>query len=502
MLFPAGACRRKVRKQMKKNFFVLASLILVSVLLFSCVARNGSRDESASQESVPDTDPYADQVPSGLNYDGYEYIIAFPQPADGAMDYQVFDDGNVISKIDQAVYTRNRNIENRFGIKISGFVKGFSDTQVTELIPLCASGSDEFSIGMLAFTFSGIPWITSGYAEDWNKVRYVDTDRIYWSQSMSDNVSIKGHSFIIQGKINWTSAMSTQVCFFNTNVAEDYGIENLYFDVDNGTWTFAKLKALAKGISEDLNNDSVYDENDRYGIIQSFYGGAYNWSIAADYTTVLSDSDGLTLNYDTVKFNNILEYCYDLLYNDHTAYVEKFDYPSESKGVRIFFDDRALFMFTDLGHGDFFRGEQSDYGIIPTPKYDEQQKKYCTTNDQWGLSCIISATARDKDRIGAITEALCALSGKLVYPVYYEEVLSERNTRDEESKKMLDLIFSNIVYDVGITLAYKDYYIPLYKLLDPKSPSTNLSSWLGKYSTKIQTQFDDLFRYVDENYGG
>ncbi len=476
-------------------------MILMFVLFFSCTAGNGEPKGSGEPAGSEDTDPYADRLPDGLKYDGYEYIIAFPQPADGAMDYQIFEDGNVISKIDQSVYTRNRTIEDRFDIKISGFVKGFSDTQVTELLPLCMSGDDEFSIGMLAFTFSGIPWITSGYAEDWNRIRYVDTNRVYWSQSMSDNVSINGHSFIIQGKINWTSAMSTQVCFFNTNVAETYAVENLYNTVNDGTWTFGKLRTISKGISEDLNNDSIYDENDRYGIIQSFYGGAYNWSIAADYRTILSEKDGLTLNYDTEKFYDILEYCYDLLYNDHTAYVEKFDYPSESKGVRIFFDDRALFMFTDLGHGDFFRGELSDYGIIPTPKYDENQKKYCTTNDQWGLSCIVATTAVDKERIGAITEALCALSGKIVYPVYYEEVLSEKNTRDEESKKMLDLIFSNIVYDVGITLAYKDYYIPLYKLLDPKSPSTNLSSWMGKYQTKIRTQFDDLFKYVEDNYG-
>ncbi len=88
----------------------------------------------------------------------------------------------------------------------------------------------------------------------------------------------------------------------------------------------------------------------------------------------------------------------------------------------------------------------------------------------------------------------------MVYPTYYEKVLSARNTRDDESKRMLDLIFSNIVYDAGITLARTDAYIPLCKLLDERSPKADLASWTAKYSGKVKAQFDDLYKYVAENY--
>ena len=496
---------------MKKAISFFLAMLMFTAALFSCSDNTGkipqktenTDDGTAStvtEAEVTTADPYDDNVPEDLKYGGYEYVVAFPIPADAALDYQFVEEGNAVSAINAAVYNRNLQIEDRFDVSLSGFTAGYSDTQVSMLMPLILSGDDSFDIAMIAFTFSGIPWMTSGYALEWNDVEYIDLSREYWSQSMTENIAVNGHSFLIQGKINWTSAMSTQVCFFNSNVAEDNNIENLYEAVDNGTWTFEKCKTIAKSLGRDVNNDGTYDESDFYGIIQSFYGGVYNWSIAAGYTTVLSTNDGLVLNYSTDKFTNIVEYCYDLLYNNNTAYVERFDYVQDSKGAKIFFDDRALFMFTDLGHGDFFRNEKSEYGIIPCPKYDEEQEKYCTTNDQWGLSCAIPITATNTSRTGAITEALCALSAKLVYPVYYEQVLSERNTRDEESKAMLDLIFSNIVYDVGITLAYRDVYIPLCKLLDERNPSSDLASWIGRYSSKVQKQFDELYEFVDENY--
>ncbi|MBE6636627.1 MAG: hypothetical protein E7618_02350 [Ruminococcaceae bacterium] len=494
---------------MKQKLSFLLALILLVTALVACSQNNAGTPNATGQDGsdtqsgegvVTTMDPLADRVPDNLTYDGYNYVMAFPKPADAAMDYQILEEGSAVTKLDQAVYRRNREIEERFDITISGMIAGFSDTQVTDLTPLLLGGDDAVDVAMIAFTFSGIPWMTSGYAMPWNDVDYIDLSREYWSQSMSENIAVNGYSFLIQGKINWTSVMTTQVCFFNDNVATDNRIEDLYALVDAGDWTFDKCATLAKAYAKDVNNDGIKDEEDKYGIIQSFYGGVYNWSIAADYIMINSTDEGLELNYDSEKMADIVNFCYDLFYGGHTTYIERFDYVQDSKGAKIFFNDNALFMFTDLGHADFFRNEKSNYGIIPCPKYDETQEKYCTTNDQWGLSCAIPSTATNPSRTGAITEALCALSAKLVYPVYYDEVLSERNTRDEESKRMLNLIFSNIVYDVGITLAFRDTYIPLYKLMDEKKPSSDLASWIGRYSSNIKTQFDDLYEYVADNY--
>ena len=495
---------------MKKICLLMALLLAISA--FAACSQNTPAGNDTTLDSVftdgvtsqteevteADT-TYDDEVPKDLTFEGYEFVMAFPNPDSSGLDFQIVDKGDAVTVMDSAIYERNLQIEDRFDISLTGFTAGYTDTQTSFLITSALSGDDALDLAFIAFTFSGIPWITSGYAMPWNDIEYIDTDRVYWNDSMNENLSFAGKSFLIQGDLNWPSMHFTQGCFFNVNVARDYNIENLYEAVDNGTWTFDKLKSTAKMVARDVNNDAIYDENDQYGLTMAFYGGVYQIGISANYQTVLNTDEGFVLNYDTEKFASIVDYAYDLLYNNGLTYIaRKPNLGDDSNAFEIFYNDRALFMFTCLNVGNLLRNREADYGIIPDPKYDENQEKYCTTSDQWGLACSLPVTATNTARTGAITEALCALSGKLVYPTYYEYVLSARNTRDEDSIRMIDLIFSNVIYDPGISFAVHEVYIPLNKLM--MDLSTDLSSWVARYGKKIQAQYDDAFEYVVENF--
>lgn len=43
----------------------------------------------------------------------------------------------------------------------------------------------------------------------WNNIEYIDTDRVYWNQSIIDNLAVDGKYFLIQGDLNWPSMIST-----------------------------------------------------------------------------------------------------------------------------------------------------------------------------------------------------------------------------------------------------------------------------------------------------
>ena len=51
-----------------------------------------------------------------------------------------------------------------------------------------------------------------------------------------------------------------------------------------------------------------------------------------------------------------------------------------------------------------------------------------------------------------ILEALACESYKSVVPAYYEIALKTKYTRDEDSARMLDIIFENRVFDLGDTI--------------------------------------------------
>ena len=93
---------------------------------------------------------------------------------------------------------------------------------------------------------------------------------------------------------------------------------------------------------------------------------------------------------------------------------------------------------------------ETDYGIIPYPKWDTKQESYYTMvdggHDTMGkFPCRL----RIPEFVGIVTEALCAESYKRAIPAYYDVALKVKGTRDETSIKILDLLFENPRFDFG-----------------------------------------------------
>ena len=54
------------------------------------------------------------------------------------------------------------------------------------------------------------------------------------------------------------------------------------------------------------------------------------------------------------------------------------------------------------------------------------------------------------DRIGIMMESMSALGYTDVVPVYYDNVLKNKTSRDVDSCEMLDIILAGLTYDVGL----------------------------------------------------
>lgn len=93
---------------------------------------------------------------------------------------------------------------------------------------------------------------------------------------------------------------------------------------------------------------------------------------------------------------------------------------------------------------------ESDYGVIPYPKFDENQKDYIThVGGASPIMVIPLQNTSDDERLGNILEAMCEASYRITRPAYYETALKEKGTRDEESKQILDLILDSRTYDLA-----------------------------------------------------
>ncbi len=101
-----------------------------------------------------------------------------------------------------------------------------------------------------------------------------------------------------------------------------------------------------------------------------------------------------------------------------------------------------------------FTQMDDDYGVIPVPKFDENQKTHYTyLHDQFTSFGIASYNANNEEKLqmlGAVLEALAVESYKTVFPAYYELALKGRYVDDPESWRMLDMIYENVKIDAGV----------------------------------------------------
>ncbi|MBP5256183.1 MAG: hypothetical protein J6Z80_03910, partial [Clostridia bacterium] len=115
-----------------------------------------------------------------------------------------------------------------------------------------------------------------------------------------------------------------------------------------------------------------------------------------------------------------------------------------------FNDEKALFYTEVMLHVKTMRGYEVDFGIIPTPMYDEQQKNYSHwVNFGEMYVHTLPVHAEDPNRSAYILETTCVASDYYLLPAFYDVSLKSKWSRDDESQDMLDIIFSTYTVDLG-----------------------------------------------------
>ena len=141
---------------------------------------------------------------------------------------------------------------------------------------------------------------------------------------------------------------------------------------------------------------------------------------------------------------------YDLCNNTNGVY-QKVGTLSQDITWDPFTSRNAIIAMTTLSAplSEGLRNFEDDYGLLPIPKFDENQKEYLSMSGGEHSVLAIPKTCKDTEFVGACIEALSAEAYKQVLPTFYEIALKTRYLRDNESKAVLDLILDGRVIDFG-----------------------------------------------------
>jgi hypothetical protein len=122
--------------------------------------------------------------------------------------------------------------------------------------------------------------------------------------------------------------------------------------------------------------------------------------------------------------------------------------------TQMFEESRGLFWITNLQIVIRLRDLETPMGIVPVPKFSEDQEDYSNVVWTVGSYVAVPKTVTDQQRVGVILEAMAAKSMQLLRPAYYDIALNGKYLRDEESIGMLDIIIKERVYDLGLAYGF------------------------------------------------
>lgn len=137
----------------------------------------------------------------------------------------------------------------------------------------------------------------------------------------------------------------------------------------------------------------------------------------------------------------------------------------------------------------------SDYYILPVPKYDEAQDGYRSFVNAWINAFSAIPANADLEFSGFITEALARYSYEVIRPRAYDITYKAKATRDDESAEMLDIVFDNVYLDFNAIYDFSGMMNAFNSVLVDQTP---LASTLASKLTSAQTLAEKLVQnWVD-----
>lgn len=452
---------------------ILISLLIAAMLTSSLVGcGNGSSTETQGTTSGDTTttetkkettaEESRNAIDDGLgsvDFGGSDFIVlgaaASTNPNAYFRGFVVADDltGEIVN---DAVYNRNLTINERFNTTIGFEAPGSSYEDTCALIRKSVTAGESDAFHLISFhVVSNGSLVTQGYYMNWYDIPHIDFSKPWWSDSTVEDLTENGKCFLAVGDAAVSSVSQTYCMIFNKDKLADYDVPNVYDTVREGKWTLDYIQQIADGMARDLNGDGVMDDNDFYGFSSNNASNldAYLW--AFDNMIFQRNGEGnLEFTYYNEKLVNIVEKLYHVFVEDAYVYcpstskdaaVHVHNVPMEhfKKGGSVFVN--ALLSQTLTYLSDF----DDSYGILPYPKFDEDQAEYKTMVDGNHEAMAIGKNAIDLEYIGTITEALCAESYKQVLPAYYDVCLKSRYADEPDDAEMIQLCVDSRVFDMG-----------------------------------------------------
>ncbi len=482
---------------MKRNFLHITALLILTALLFSCAAQKTETGieqatETTAEETTATNADIIRQRYHGADYEGYGFRVLSPKPGShfywltGENENEIYYEAQTGDVINDAIYKRNIQAEELLNIKLEPVWSGDTGALSSTVKKSVMADDDGFDV-----ILNRLDYLMNGSAENLHinlsDVGSIDTADPWWDKNIiTDFTLFDNKLFTIAGDINYYDDYAVLAVFYNKALCEDIGFDHPYDSVAAGKWTFEKFTQMVNASSADLNGDgAIKIKEDQFGYVNHGHSILHLiYGLGEKMSTV--DADGIITVNRSENLINVVGELYDFHKDNQSVCITA----SYNDYLKSFKDGRTMFYAEVVGGLSTFRDMEDDFGVLPVPKRNEEQRDYSAyVSNGWTTALAIPLTSKDPDRAGAVLTVMSAFSSDTLTTALYDVLLESKLIRDTESQDMLTYVFASKVYDWAGDLAWADDLRTVYSSVLSGASNTFVSS-MEKRMPAVQKKLD------------
>ncbi|MCI8387463.1 MAG: extracellular solute-binding protein [Clostridiales bacterium] len=401
--------------------------------------------------------------------------------------------------LDDIIYKRNRTVEEKFNFKME-VVEFELDEAANKLQTAVLSNDDVYDLAFIRDQYMSTA-ISEGYLQNLDDIPEIQLDCEWWDGKATDESRIgkSKKALFALTDVSLTDFEGTYVTFFNQDMFENLKLDLPYQLVLDGKWTFDRMKEfMAAGANLNGDDNWTLTENGKsvYGLVSferiepallSGGGISFVYSNNEGYPEIGTSGDKFYTYFNMIK---------DSL-NTEGEYLHANTGTSNDWGhyERVFKMGRALMMSAQLKAANNYRDMEYTYGVLPMPKYDENQAEYRNLRTFPCMMCVPVTNQRPHET-GAIIDAMSYITYSEIMPYFYEGRMSHKMLRTDESIEMFEIIRETRCLEFG--MAY-GWVMPIWKEVhNVVITNDSIASTLASTLTSIEASIDKVMENIDK----
>lgn len=421
---------------------LILALCILATTIIACGKKETQTSESVQTEAITEEERLPLEVEREDN-GGREFRILLP--VTNSLDY-IEGIGN--NDVQKSLYLADTNINEYLGInivytQIPGNWANRAEFN-NRLLASAMDDSSEFDL-IMAETSASYPYaMQNDLVEDITSISTIKLGNPWYLQNMVETYGINGKLFGIRSDASLSTYSSLGLIFFNTSLIEEYHMENPYKLVEENRWTAEQMFSMALQINSSDSGEGADLTRDTFGYVGHHVASRGYMTAFNVVITERNPDDGNV--YIKKTADEALVYRWTYLYRKFEDNSSKLIVPvaaDAENGENAFSHGRALFYNGFFSHATTFKDTEWDWGIVPVPKYDDEQDRYYTPAGTQAMMFMIMKNAYSQSLSGKMLEMKSYYNYYEAAPTYYEETLGYQYGRSEDHVKMVKLIREN-----------------------------------------------------------